>query len=797
MQITFLEADRPLVKSYALDSEGNLIKESYPRVWNFTSHTMGVNSLKEMAEVMRGAAAKGFCLLKGEVQRRLVSESRAGSTDPNTPTKWICLDFDRLGKVSLTQAIGLIGLSEYDRIVQYSASHGVEPAKGDTAHVIIELSVPLHPASLKQWLVALNLKIEALREHLELTATHNSISWGLDVSTCQNDKLIYIAPPNLGPGVQSTYEGDRIQFVQGTRPTLDPASLTIPTIEANRTAMQAALEELRSEKGLPARKWTLKTDKSTGLELLAKPDAATLTGLKYERGFTYFNLNGGDSWGYYSSDSAPHIVRNFKGEPDYLTAELLPEFWAQTQAKQGLAKSEQKQALQQDGLVQGVETVLVFRDFKSAIYYNGTWNSETQVLNLARAASETQLQHFLKERGLPEIDFIPTWNLVFDPHSDVRVDPERRILNTFQPSIYMKQEPSPVDAFPDACPTIHKVISHAVAHDEALLDHFINTVAVIFRLRIATKGAWALHGVQGTGKGLLVNKILMPLLGASNVAVRRMSELEDRFNGYLETALVAAIDEAQISESRQSKMIMADLKNMITEPQISIRRMHTAAYTVPNHCNFLFLTNQPDPIMIEASDRRFNVGEFRDTKLVITDAEVDQIQHEIGRFADVLYAYDMSAERARTVMVTDERAIMIATSTNSIDTTSEALRQGDIEFFWDALPAGEQGLLGPEQSLLHDAYCRLMHGALRSENGVQRLTRDELRILFAYNIGDVSKTPAKFTSMLRHHRVHLVPMRIDGRVVRGCEVTWKADPEWIAERLAELQKKQPGLRAVA
>ncbi len=327
--------------------------------------------------------------------------------------------------------------------------------------------------------------------------------------------------------------------------------------------------------------------------------------------------------------------------------------------------------------------------------------------------------------------------------------------------------------------------------------HWINWFACIFRLRIRTMNAWALQGVQGTGKGLLVNHVLIPLLGTSNVAVRRMSELEDRFNGYLETSILAIIDEAQISESKQSKMIMADLKNLITEPQLSVRRMYTAAYTVPNHTNLMLLSNQPDMVTIEPTDRRFNVGEFRETKLVITDEEVAAIPGELTSFANYLFSLDISAERARTVMATEERALMIATSVNSIDTVSQALCAGDLEFFWEALPAGEQGVLGPDAMMLHDAYTKLVHTALRSELGLQRLTRDEIRVLFAYNVGDVPKTPAKFTSLLRHHRVHLHPLRIGGRMVRGLEVHWNMPPDWVAERLDELQTRQPALRVVA
>jgi hypothetical protein len=795
-KVTFLEADQPLVKSYSLDSEGKLQKESYPRVWDFTSHTHEVTSLREFYDLLRGAAKMGWCLLKGELQRTLRIESRAGSTDPNTLTWFIVWDFDRLGRIlTIEQAVELLGYGNVSYIVQYSASHGVEPEKGCTAHVIMMLSAPAHPASLKQWLISLNLKVEALNEVLELTKTNNAISWGLDVSTCQNDKLIYIAPPVLGPGVNSVFEGERIQLVTKANATLDLAALVIPTAEVNRVALSTKLEALRTKKNLPPRSWSVRTDKHTGLEILARPDASTLSGIRRERGFVYFNLNGGDSWGYFHPESSPEVIRNFKGEPNYLTSELLPEYWAQVQLERAAHAIQQHRVKEEleAGIVDPSKfQVLVFRDFKTAIYYNGTWDPETQHLNLARANSELQLQHFLIERGLPEIDFVPTWNLIFDPQSDVRVDVRAKTLNIFEPSKYMKQAYEPVNEVP---PIIARVIRHAVAHDQELYEHWLNWFACIYRYRMRTMIAWILHGIQGTGKGLMLNRILIPLLGVGNVAVRRMAELDDRFNAYLESAIVSVIDEAEISEAQASKLIMASIKNQITEPQISIRRMHTAAYTVPNYCNFMFFSNKSGPVTVETTDRRFNVGEFRTEKLVISDAEIAGLEGELSAFANYLMTREADAEKARSVIATNERAEMIATSQNSLETTAQALREGDLEFFWDALPAGDMGVLGVEQQMLHDAYTRLIHNAMRTEDGMQRLTREETRALFAYNCDNITKSPAKFTQLLRHHRITLKPIWINGRTARGVEVNWKVEPAWLRERLAELQTKPSLLRA--
>jgi hypothetical protein len=53
---------------------------------------------------------------------------------------------------------------------------------------------------------------------------------------------------------------------------------------------------------------------------------------------------------------------------------------------------------------------------------------------------------------------------------------------------------------------------HGRRHPQ-VADHFLNWLAFILQHRDRTKTAWVLHGVPGTGKGLLTNDILRPIFG--------------------------------------------------------------------------------------------------------------------------------------------------------------------------------------------------------------------------------------------------------------------------------------------
>ena len=84
--IVFLAADKPIVKRYELNEQGELIKHSYPNVYEVTSHLEHPDTLEDFASLVEAHAKRGHCLLKGNIGRDLRAESRAGSTNPDEPT---------------------------------------------------------------------------------------------------------------------------------------------------------------------------------------------------------------------------------------------------------------------------------------------------------------------------------------------------------------------------------------------------------------------------------------------------------------------------------------------------------------------------------------------------------------------------------------------------------------------------------------------------------------------------------------------------------------------------------------
>lgn len=773
MKFTFLAADKPMRKSYELDTSGELVKHSYPFVYDVSSTEISVLSLSGLLPHLQRHAKLGNCLLKGNLGRPLVSESRAGSTNPDEKTDWICLDLDGVtGHTSPDTFLSSIGCGDVDYILQWSSSMGIENNNGLRCHILMLLDKPVHPQVLKHWLMNLNLTEPTLSKQIELTKTGNALRWPLDVTTCQNDKLLYIAPPLLDPKISDPFpKNKRISFHARSQPALT-LPYPVATREAVRLQADTKISELRAGLNLPKRK-TTKYKFAGTVEYMASPDAATITDMKTERGFVYFNLNSGDSWAYYHPVDNPNFVFNFKGEPTYRTEDLLPEYWARIRQSQMNTP-----APNASGVI-----YLAFRDFKTSNYFNGTYNTATDQLELAQAKSETQLRDFLKQHGRVLGDFIEDWNLVWDPHVNTVVDVRNKTVNTYQPSNFYFLPPTPPP--PAIPPTCLKVISHVLGHDQPTIDHFINWLAVIVQHRTKTGTAWILHGTEGTGKGVLFHSIITPLLGEQNVVSKRMEELESEFTGFMENKFAVFIDEVEAGNSLYHSRVTAKLKNLIVEPTISVRKMYTPAYMAVNYANLIFASNKNAPVDISPDDRRYNVAPYQTTPIILSSQEVDtDIPAELEGLFHYLRTYPAASDRARKPLQSTARSTLIHVSRTALDSVIDAVLSGNLEWLWDHLPA-DPNTVSPLIRSKHQAFRDLIVNIVNTQDPV--LTRDDLYSIAEWCVGNMPTSPNKFTAVLKHHRVHLTQVWKNGRNLRGIKVVWNVDPNWLAQAVASIQ----------
>lgn len=767
MKLAFLSASMPLTKSYT-KKDSIISKTSYPMAYEFTSYIEDVLDLPTMYSKIIAHAKLGHCLLKGELSKSLKNESRAGSTNPHGDTDWICLDVDGIPNCTAKEFMELIKLSHISHIVQYSASYMIE-SKDLKCHIFMMINKLAAPV-IKQWLIQLNHQTPLLRAATCLTKTGNSLRWPLDITACQNDKLLYVTAPVL-KGIKDTVN-PRVELIRGTY-----ESLVVPQTNStaqNKGLTEKRIAELRNAEGYPARKISTKMHGTT--EIMLKPDTCAISGIKTERGYVYFNLNGGDSWGYYHPEDNPEFIHNFKGEPSYLTKELLPDYWTQLQESATTVRS-------------NGTTYLAFCDKQTGQYWRGTHDANTDVLDIYVAKNETQIRHFAKQHGMPLGDYIPEWDLIFDPTNLNRIDAINRAVNIFQPTAYMLAKPKVVKV----CPPISlRVIHHVLGSDAAITEHFINWLAYIVQERTRTCTSWILHGRTGTGKGILFHKILRPLFGSSQTTIRTMGALAEKYNDYMANTLIVFIDEVDYKALNNEEDVAAKMRSYVTEERVPIRAMHQSQREVNNYTNWVYASNKSTPAIVTKDDRRTNVAKYQKEPLTITQEEVDSIEQELQTLHDYLINYTVDINAVRTPISTADRDILISISEASVDTVGSALLTGDFDFFVNSLPTSDaykiNMLAFNKVENYKDTLCAIL--ARSTPDGKCHVTRDDLFTLFSYTIGNMPESPNKFTSLLKHHRIHTEKVWVDGRSVMGIKVQW-ASPEKFNEYLNDINPPPP------
>jgi hypothetical protein len=752
VKITFLSAAVPLSKSYEEIAPGNYREESYPHVAKFSSLEYDVTDICQFHDYMVAASEQGMCLLKGNLDRPLVDESRAGHTNSSDPTMWVCLDVDYTVPHAIQPAQWLDNLhpcfKDVSFIFHYSAGQNIKTHDGWRGHFFILLDEEVTPAALKQWLIHLNITHDELRSNLALCASGAALRYPLDITTCQNDKLIFIAPPTT---IGFEVKGDRFESHNRTREhlTLDLSGVSAAVCAKVITDI---VKEKRQEAELPAKKFKTKSI-NNGCDVLTNPDPVTVTGKKEARGFVYLNLDGGDSWAYYFPIDNPEVLYNFKGEPAMYLRDVDKDIYLEYKPKSSQSPAVGK-------------TPFGVLDTNTNQYYRGFANSETSELLEIRTTPNTRvLRDFLTQNGvfLPrsEKDWnVEEWDVHFDPTKENVVNWAEQTINTYKKTQYIANaEKTPGTTVP---PTIDKVLT-SICVQRSVKDRFLNWLAYIFQTRQKTGTAWIFQGTQGTGKGVLYEYILSPILGHDYCHEMTMDRMNDDFNQYLEQNLLLFIDEAQTGDSKSGERILNRIKNLVTEPRQHIRGMRRNAVTRDNYTNIVLASNHDEIIRLDTADRRFNVAPRQETPISLDYDDILCIRAELPGFATFLNSYAVSERDVRQVLMNEDRQKLVDLSQTTLDKFFLAIRHGDLAYFTQFLTTS---ITTDVEGLKYHDFARIVLAWVSGSNEPMNVARDDLRIVYQF-LQQSKVSPTKFSRMAGKYNLEIVPVRINNDLVRG------------------------------
>lgn len=681
MKQYFLEAKVSLTKTF----NNQKIYNPYPLVKNFSSHETNFDCLKNFYENLVAHSEASHCLLKGTLTKPLANEPRAGSTDPDTPTNWICLDFDGADTDPET-FLNNVGLGNISYILQYSSSSGLKP--GLHAHLFMLLEKEQSPQKLKTWLMKLNL--ENFKDGILLSKNYTALKWPLDISTCQNDKLLYIAPPifldNEDPIEQ------RIHYYPKDKDRIPNISVTPEKI---RKQAHSILADLRKELNLDTPPARSLVNRRTNISTIS--DNVEITGgIKESNGFYHYNLNGGDSYGYYTPIDDPELIMNFKGEPFLKLSEVAPD-----QYREWMKKLSAQFVPEED------ESPFFFYDMYKECYVLGVvgkWHNMLSSKEGAQIALTSRL-------GLPwpKNEAIPVIELIDDPTlpPGLQNDKFNVYIPTMQPTGTQDQCP----------PTISKLIQHIVAYDDICYRQFMMWLAnfIIYKNRNLT--AWLFHGTQGTGKGGFVSKVLKPLLGNNRAVIVHATEFKNGWNSFLKGQQLVMIDELSRHDIT-SGPIMGLLKHITGSDEILIKEKYIKEYVIRNFTNLIFNANTWESLKIEQDDRRFNIAPRQEIPILrsrhpqgpFEPSDWDNIQGELQEFLNYLAGIEVDQNLLLEPVRNDARQFMIEDNYTVEEAFVDAIVNGKLDFFLSGRPSMAQYqnhlMIKHEKAMTYDQFLK-------------------------------------------------------------------------------------------
>lgn len=807
MKVTFLGAANGRNLSKHHDGDNNFTP--YPHVKKVTSYEHTVDSIDELYGAITQHAGEGHCLLKGNLKRQLVEESRAGASDRAQPSNLLVLDFD--GVVipghnfapywnidadkfkNIAEALLNCMPSELQNvsyIAQASSSIGFKN-NAISMHMFMLLDVPLAAKTIKLWLQHINYTSDLFKNQLELSVNGQSLKYPLDISVADNSKLIFVSPPTFADDTKDPFNSsaDRIILVDKQDPQLQLAKLVanLSPQQVYETS-QTIKNKLRETNGL--RKVTEKIkvmdiDKQPH-EVLLNPDRMSIviadtTNSPYIR----CNINGGDSNAYWFNLENPTYMHNFKGEPIFLIEQADSDFY---KSIFDLFDEEMKKEGKADYPV-------VFRDFNTDTYWNGIYNPNVSEFETLKPTSRQSIEDFMRSHGRPAPDFVPDADMSFDPTNtgdavDLTSLPYR--VNTFKRTMYMNNAITPaepleigyVSKIQEKCPVIYKLMKHILGDGQQEIDRFFNWLAYIYQTKQKAKTAWVLSGVPGTGKGVFAYQVLRPLFSEEQAPVKTLENLEEQFNSYLQQALVCVVDEFHMASSAATQKVANKLKNQITEPSVTIRKMRSNQVEVPNYTSFIFLTNHVDAIRIEPGDRRYNIAPRQEVKLLDKHPEIaSEFQHmskELLHFAGALETFKYNESLVRMPVDNDAKRLMKTASLSVFEEFCSSLREGTLDWFNDVLDIRITNVMNSGEI---DAAQRFVKSWIADAHASRYsvIPTDALRVV--YNVLTEARpplSPIDFKKRLTRNNIEVVRKRAadanrDANPIRGVHVKWRID----------------------
>jgi len=239
-------------------------------------------------------------------------------------------------------------------------------------------------------------------------------------------------------------------------------------------------------------------------------------------------------------------------------------------------------------------------------------------------------------------------------------------------------------------PHIQVLFNNLLKNDYDRLNYFINWLSCALVTLRKNQTAIVFKGMQGTGKGVLYEQIIQPIIGEKYTYTFSNHDLKSNFNKNLQNKLFVVGNEIK-GDFREGNNIYETLKMWVTDRDLRIEIKGKDAFQVTNYFNMLIFSNNETPLQIQSTDRRYTVFETRNRKLMDiaindfaykgTTEFIEGIKKELLKFTVDLFKYDFDNSKVRIPMLTAEKNKIYIASVKKSEIFADSIRNNNIEFF--------------------------------------------------------------------------------------------------------------------
>jgi len=217
--------------------------------------------------------------------------------------------------------------------------------------------------------------------------------------------------------------------------------------------------------------------------------------------------------------------------------------------------------------------------------------------------------------------------------------------------------------------------------------YFLNWLAYVFITHKKTMNTIIFKGIEGTGKGLLFEKIIQKVFPINQTTVISNDELNNSFNEFLENKSFIIANEVQ--DYTNKKSVYEKLKQWITDEMVNLNAKHTRMRNATNFVNFLIFSNNDYPVPITITDRRYSVINTSDEKLEILSEKylnlniieyVERLKNEVELFLYELAKYNFNELEAKKILINKERENIIFNTEEKTKILKRKLKELDVNF---------------------------------------------------------------------------------------------------------------------